>query len=264
MLQNYIGIDSGSTLSKAVLLREDKVIDSSILKTGWDPKFSAQQNYDSLLKNNAISMDEAIVSSTGYGREIIGFSDFIFTEIICHAQGGLFLVPGVQGIIDIGGQDSKIIKIENGKAAEFLMNDKCAAGTGRFLNVAAERLGIAFEEIDQRVNVHDFIPINSMCTVFAETEIVGLLSERKDRGKILAGVLQSIAQRVAQMIGRFNFSSDLPVLLTGGLSQSRALLEAISKATGLTVLTHQQAPMAGAIGACLCARQKILANNGGN
>ena len=257
MDQGFVGIDSGSTMCKAVLFQGSQVVHALMSKTGWNPKFSAKQNADLLLERNHVAREDIVFATTGYGRETIDFTDHIFTEIICHAFGGMHLVPGIQGIIDIGGQDSKVIKIANDRVVDFLMNDKCAAGTGRFLSMACETLGIELERIDEFVNLDDHIPINSMCAVFAESEIIGLLSMETDRSKIMAGVLQSIAQRIRQMIERLGFGQGVPLLMTGGLSRSQALIEAIAAATGLEVITHAMAPFAGAIGACICAQSRI-------
>lgn len=256
MANLHIGIDSGSTMCKTVLFANDTIIDTLIVKTGWNPKLSAWESLTSILEKNSLSRNDVIVSATGYGREAIDFSDHVFTEITCHAFGGMFLYPNAQGIIDIGGQDSKVIKIRNNKVADFIMNDKCAAGTGRFLSMACETLGVNLFDIDAFVDLKKAIPINSMCTVFAESEIIGLLSMQKERSEIMSGVLQSIAQKIRQMTGKMNFSTDTPLLMTGGLSKSAALLTAISDAIGLDVVTHQYASFAGAIGVCICSNNK--------
>lgn len=259
MKKSFIGIDSGSTMCKAVLFQDSRPVDVLISKTGWNPKVSARQNADLLLERNRLAPEDVVFAATGYGRESLDFTEHVFTEIICHAFGGMHLVPKVQGVIDIGGQDSKVIRISNGKVVDFLMNDKCAAGTGRFLSMACESLGIELANIDGFVNLEEFTPINSMCAVFAESEIIGLLSTGTDRSKIMAGVLQSIAQRIRQMIERLGFSPGAPLLMTGGLSRSKALLEAIAKAAGLEIITHAYAPYAGALGACICAQQRVAA-----
>lgn len=255
--KKHIGIDSGSTMCKAVLFCDDKVLDSYIIKTGWNPRLSATESLEFLLQKNGIVRSEVIISATGYGREAIDFADDIFTEITCHAFGGIQLLPETGGIIDIGGQDSKVIKIANKKVSDFLMNDKCAAGPGRFLSMACETMGIDLQDIDEFVDLSDAIPINSMCTVFAESEIIGLLSMQKERSQIMAGVLQSIAQKIRQMAGKMDFDTECPLLMTGGLSQSKALVSAISEATGLHVITQKQAIFAGAVGACICADKKV-------
>lgn len=256
MKEFYIGIDSGSTMCKSVLFNGKDIVDTYVIKTGWNPKLSASESLEYLLKENTISRDNVNITATGYGRETIDFADNIFTEITCHAYGGIYLKPEIQGIIDIGGQDSKVIQIQNQRVSDFLMNDKCAAGTGRFLSMACEILDIKLEDIDEFTDIIDPISISSMCTVFAESEIIGLLSMEKDRSKIMGGVLQSIAQRIRTMSGKINFDLEAPILMSGGLSKSESLIKIISKITGLKVGTHDNALFAGAIGACICAYNK--------
>jgi len=256
MKRHFIGIDSGSTMCKAVLFdRIDCVVkDFKSIKTGWNPKLSATECLDGLLSKNNLRREDISVSATGYGREAVDFSDYTFTEITCHGLGAAFLSPDVQGVIDIGGQDSKVIQMRGGKVVDFLMNDKCAAGTGRFLTMACSTLDIPLEDIDSFAHPipNEAITINSMCTVFAESEIIGALAAQKDRAKILTGVLQSISQRIRQMTAKFDFDKDIPMLMTGGLSRSQVLINVISHATGIKVVTHKHAIFAGAIGACLC------------
>lgn len=250
------GIDSGSTFCKVVLFDGKRLVDVHSIKTGWSPKSSATESLGLLLERNSVSRDEICVSATGYGREAVDFAEYTFTEITCHAFGAMFLCPDIGGVIDIGGQDSKVIELRNNKVGNFLMNDKCAAGTGRFLCMACDTLGIALEDIDSFAGRGEAIPINSMCTVFAESEIIGLLSMQKDRAEIMTGVLQSIAQKVKQMSGKFDFSSDVPLLMTGGLSRSSVIRRIISEVIGLDVVTDEYALFAGALGACICAVNK--------
>lgn len=252
-----LGLDSGSTMCKSVLFDGEKIMDTHIVKTGWNPKLSATESMELLLDKNDIPRDDVYISATGYGRDAIDFAHHVFTEITCHAYGAMSLAPATQGVIDIGGQDSKVIHIHNKKVINFLMNDKCAAGTGRFLSMACDTLEIPLEKIDEFAHPGEAIPITSMCTVFAESEIIGLLAMQAERSQIMAGVLQSIAQKIKQMVGKFDFDDDTPLLMTGGLSRSQALIKSISRATRLHVITHQDAIFAGAIGACICARDKI-------
>ena len=256
MKRYFIGIDSGSTMCKAVLYdRADSVVkDSKIIKTGWNPKLSATECLDALLGKNNLRREDISISTTGYGREAVDFADYTFTEITCHGLGSLHLKPDIQGVIDIGGQDSKVIQTRGGKVVDFLMNDKCAAGTGRFLTMACSTIDVPLEDIDNFAHPipNEAITINSMCTVFAESEIIGALATQKDRAKILTGVLQSIARKISQMTAKFDFEKDAALLMTGGLSRSQVLIGAISHAVGVEVITHERAVFAGAIGACLC------------
>lgn len=261
-MKYFLGIDSGSTMCKAVLFDGSRIIDRLSVKTGWNPSLSAEQCLDTLLTGKGIHREEVRISTTGYGREAIEFADDSFTEITCHAFGAMFLSPGIGGVIDIGGQDSKVIQIKDGKVINFLMNDKCAAGTGRFLSMACETLDVDIRKIDEFADPEGTIQVNSMCTVFAESEIIGLLSMKKDRSEIMTGVLRSIAQKVKQMTGKLNYSPEEPLLMTGGLSRSDLLMKIISKTIGLPVVTHEQALFAGAVGACVCAgnRQRKQGN----
>lgn len=256
MKDYYIGIDSGSTMCKLVLSHEQDIVDFHLSKTGWSPRLSASESLEQLLLRNALFPDDVIITATGYGRETIDFADYVFTEITCHAYGGMYFNPEIQGIIDIGGQDSKVIQIYDKKVSDFLMNDKCAAGTGRFLSMACDILDIDLFDIDEFTDIIDPISISSMCTVFAESEIIGLLSMEKDRSKIMGGVLQSIAQKIRAMTGKINFDLDIPIFMSGGLSRSNSLIEMISKTTGLKIVTHEYALYAGAIGACICGYNK--------
>ena len=263
MMQYYIGIDSGSTMCKAILFdsKNNTVVDFQSVKASWNPELSATECLEYLLERNTLGLGDVCVSSTGYGREVIDFAEHTLTEITCHGFGAMYLLPSIGGVIDIGGQDSKVIQINGGRVVDFLMNDKCAAGTGRFLSMACDTLGINLDDIDTFAHPNEAITINSMCTVFAESKIIGSLAMQKDRAKILMGVLQSIAQKIHQMAGKFDFDKNSPLLMTGGLSRSNILVKTISKAIGHDVITHEYAAFAGAIGACICAVNKDKQSN---
>ena len=258
MARYYIGIDSGSTMCKAVLFEREanEIVDLHTIKTGWNPKGSGLECMDVLLERNKLTREDVCVCATGYGREAIDFSRHTFTEITCHGFGAIYLMPDIGGVIDIGGQDSKVIQIKDGKLVDFLMNDKCAAGTGRFLSMACDTLGVELSDIDTFANPNEAITINSMCTVFAESEIISSLAMQKDRAKIMRGVLGSIANKISQMAAKFDFDANKPILMTGGLSRSTLLLRIISESVGLRVETHERATFAGAIGACICGMNK--------
>ena len=256
MIKLLAGIDSGSTMCKAVLFCGPKIVACHSVKTGWDPKLSAEECLAFLLAKHDLSRDDVCVAATGYGREAIDFAEYTFTEITCHACGAMFLMPDIGGVIDIGGQDSKVIHIQGGKAVNFLMNDKCAAGTGRFLSMACQTLGVLLEDIDEFADPHEAIPITSMCTVFAEAEIIGSLAMQKERSKIMTGVLHSIAQKIRQMTGKIDFAAGKALLMTGGLARSSLLRSIIAQTIGLEVIAHEHSLYAGAIGAAVCAAKK--------
>ncbi len=244
-----LGIDSGSTMCKAALVSNGEIIDCMSLASGWNTKETAIKLRDEILSKNKLEIKDCKIVSTGYGRENIDFADKSITEITAHGLGGLFLAPDIDGIVDIGGQDSKIIEVENGRLVNFVMNDKCAAGTGRFLEMACRKLEIPMEAIDDFIDTEDFVTINSMCAVFAESEIIGHLAASKDRAEILNGVIHSIGSRLISMMGKTSTNKTSKFLMTGGLSQSKEVVKSIEKSIGCKLTSHRLSPYAGAIGA---------------
>lgn len=243
----YIGIDSGSTNCKAVLFEYNRLLDTLIIETGWNPSISAKKAVDILLKRNKLSAKDIEVYSTGYGRDSIDFVEKSFTEITCHGVGGVSLNKDITGVIDIGGQDSKVIEVKNGNVVNFIMNDKCAAGTGRFLSISCNKLEILIEELDDFLVHNRSVKISSMCAVFAESEIIGLLAMKKDRVEILNGVLDSIVDKIESIIAKTSLEGK--ILFTGGLSSSKKLKEKLSNKTDLNIITNKYSIYAGAIGA---------------
>jgi predicted CoA-substrate-specific enzyme activase len=194
--------------------------------------------------------------ATGYGRYAISFADKRITEITCHARGVLHLHPEVRTIIEIGGQDSKIIRLsERGDVEDFSMNDRCAAGTGRFLEVLVDRLAFDIESLD-RFAGHSArpVPINSMCVVFAETEITGLLADGCPAEDIIAGVQESIARRVSGMLG-----GDIvaPIIFTGGVARFSAMRKGMERIVGMKMETPEHPELTGALGAALIASERV-------
>jgi len=257
-MRYFVGIDSGSTMCKAVLFdaAQNAVCSSIITKTGWNPATSAAAVLDDLLARHNISLTDVHICTTGYGREAIKQANSSFTEITCHTKGALHLSPTIGGVIDIGGQDSKVIELADGRVNNFLMNDKCAAGTGRFLTMACDTLGVEIADIDDFVHPITAVAINSMCTVFAESEIISSLAAEKERSQILRGVLESIAHKITQMMSKMSFDPTKPLLMTGGLARSQTLVDIIATMSGFTITTHPQAQLAGALGVCLCVISK--------
>lgn len=251
MKRYTLGIDYGSTYCKAVLFNGEKVVDKAIVKSGWQPEKIAFNVFENLLKNNNINKEQCKVISTGYGRESIGFADKSLTEITAHSLGSHFICPNINGIIDIGGQDSKVIKIQNGKVLNFYMNDKCAAGTGRFLDMACNTLEVPINDLDSFLNTDEFVSINSMCTVFAETEIIGLMSSSTPRELIINGVLHSVSLRINSMISKLQPKKDNVFMMTGGLSKSDKIVKIISDAIGFKIITNEDGQFAGALGAAI-------------
>lgn len=248
-----IGIDSGSTFSKAVIMKDKQILSYCIESTGWQPSKTAAEQIEKLCTQHGITSDECKIITTGYGRNNILNSHKSITEITCHAKGGAYLLEGAQAILDIGGQDSKVIGIRNGSADNFLMNDKCAAGTGKFLSMICDRLEIPFDRMNEYTNLETPAKINTMCAVFAESEIIGLIAGGETRENILGGVTVSISDKAIQLINKLGIPPKSTILFTGGLSQIEVVRQTVEKRSGHTVLSHKMSVFAGAIGAALAA-----------
>lgn len=252
---NYVGIDIGSTASK-VVVRGDQEL-HFVLPTGWSSKETTMTIKDKLLMQGIdVASTESRVTATGYGRVAVDFADHIITEITCHARGGRELCSDNCAVIDVGGQDTKIILIDQGMVQDFLMNDKCSAGTGKFLEIMANRLGVTLEELFSLAAKGEAVSISSLCTVFAESEVISYIGEGRKREDIAAGVVESVAVKVAQLAQR----KDLPdkVILTGGLSNNPYFTDVLSKKTGKHVEPTAFGRYAGALGASLLAEEKRL------
>ncbi len=249
------GIDAGSRAIKIAVIDAESldVLASGMTSQGVEQEALANGLFAKLLRKLKLRRkDVRRVVATGYGRNIIGFADTTVTEITCHACGVRRRVPNAHTVIDIGGQDSKLIRLnERGLVRDFAMNDRCAAGTGRFLEVVAARLGIKLEELgDVASKSHEPAAISSMCVVFAETEIVGLLAAGTPPEDIVAGVQGSIARRVAAMAGR---AVEAQVVFTGGVALVHGMDRALEAALNHPVTTAPDPQMTGALGAAILA-----------
>ena len=250
---NYVGIDIGSTASKVVARGETQM--EFVLPTGWNSKETTRIIQERLKEHNVDVLDETTkVVATGYGRIAVDFADYVITEITCHARGGRELGSDNCGIIDVGGQDTKVILVQNGRVQDFLMNDKCSAGTGKFLEVMANRLGVTLQELFDLAAAGEVLPISSLCTVFAESEVINYIGEGRKREDIAAGVVDSVAAKVAQLAQRKNLPEQ--VILTGGLSHSRYFTRILSAKMNQTVTPTDYGRYAGALGAALLAEEK--------
>lgn len=248
-----MGIDIGSAQTKAVLLEKETLapVARASQATGWNPKQSAEDVLDHLLAQESGVTVEGLVA-TGYGRVALPFADKNLTEISCHAKGAYHLFPKANVVIDIGGQDSKVICIDqNGSVRDFVMNDKCAAGTGRFLQSVATLLNLGIEELCALSEEEEPCSITSMCAVFAETEIIGLLARGTKPGAIAAGVLSSIARRIRTLAARIPMSGDC--IFTGGLAKSPVCARILAKELACPVNVPEYPEFTGALGAALIA-----------
>ncbi len=253
----FLGIDAGSRTIKAVLLSGDgEVIDSGVVDQGVKQAELAEALAADLIAGAGLARaDVAMTVATGYGRDHIELANTTFSEITCHARGAAHIAPDARTIIDIGGQDSKLIKLdEKGRVHDFAMNDRCAAGTGRFLEVVASRLEVPLAELDA-LSAASKSPciISSTCVVFAETEIIGLLAQEILPADIAAGIFAAIASRVQAMAGR---RVGEPVVMTGGAALFEGLHEALEKDFGVKITVIENPRLAGALGAALIAKDK--------
>ena len=250
----YVGIDIGSTASKTVVTGDREM--KFVLPTGWSSKETASEIASRLLDQGIDVMSEGVrVAATGYGRVAVDYADFVITEITCHGRGGRELAGNECAIIDVGGQDTKVILIDQGMIQDFLMNDKCSAGTGRFLEIMANTLSMRPNEMCELAREGSGVTISSMCTVFAESEVISLIGQGEKKENIAFAVVDSIVRKVAAQANRM--SEDRPMLcLTGGLCECSYISEALTKELGMEVKTDPQSRYAGAIGAALGAVKK--------
>ena len=247
MAKLIIGIDCGSAACKGVLLREGAIAATEVMPTGWNPKATARSIRDELLRVSNTRSEDIPIVATGYGRIGIDFADSTVTEITCHALGAEYLMPGVRTVIDIGGQDSKVISVAQGKVLSFQMNDKCAAGTGRFFEMSAHRMGVDLDDFSSLLEAGKSCALSSMCAVFADSEIVSLLASGKSREEVAGGIVRSVATRAIALAGRIAIES--PILLTGGLAGLGGLRLELERQIKAPVTALPFSRFAGAIGA---------------
>lgn len=249
----YVGIDIGSTASKVVVLDDSKkeILFKKVMPTGWS-SVETSKTIKEWLESNGVNEDNSKVVATGYGRVSVPFADKVVTEITCHAKGASFFNDTDMTIIDIGGQDTKAISYKNGMVEDFIMNDKCSAGTGKFLEVMANRLGVGLDEMFDLARTGKDVKISSMCTVFAETEIISLIGKGTPKEDIACGVINSIINKVKTLVHRLPDTDYY--FLTGGFSGNDYMTEHLSQLLSATVETNENARFAGAIGAAVLAR----------
>lgn len=245
-----VGIDIGSTATKVAVLHADDTIEKTYL---FDTGYNSRDMADKILKvleGDGITKDNAYFVATGYGRGSVLYADKRVTEITCHGKGAEYLFHQDGTVIDIGGQDTKGIMIKSGKVLRFIMNDKCSAGTGKFLEIMANRLALSSAELSEMARKGEQIEISSMCTVFAESEVISLIGNGVSRENIASGVVGSVVRKVTQLLTTVE---NTKYFLTGGLCEDSYLREKLEAALGAPVETVPMARFAGAIGAALAA-----------
>lgn len=251
----FAGIDAGSRTIKVVLYDDNgcRVVASGIKDQGVRQVDLAKAVFDEVTEKAGIERKNVgRIVATGYGRTAIDFANTTITEITCHACGVHHWMPDARTVVDIGGQDSKLLRLEpDGRVRDFVMNDRCAAGTGRFLEVVAERLGVRVGDLGALAQMAtNACAISSMCVVFAETEIIGLLASGETPENIVAGVQASITSRIASMAGR---SVAEPVVFTGGVALIPGMDKALESALGRKVAVCSEPQLTGALGAAILA-----------
>ena len=253
------GIDIGSLTAEVVIMEQDKMISYVIRPTGFNSKQAAEKAIKEALMKAGLNMaDLSSIVATGYGRISIDFADKIVTEITCHGRGAFFWDPTIRTVIDIGGQDSKVISLDRGgRVIDFAMNDKCAAGTGRFLEVMAQALELKLNELGPVSLKHKkSVVISSMCTVFAESEVVSLIAEGCAKEDILNGLHQAIASRVSAMAQSLRVEK--VVALCGGVAKNVGVVKALEQNLRVKVKVPAEPQIIAALGAAICAREMVV------
>ena len=256
-----MGTDSGSLTAKAVIMDSEKrIVANAVVQMGFVSQKALDIAIDTVLTEAGMKLDDmAYIVSTGYGRRRLKCSNKSVTEISCHAKGAHFLNPDVKTVIDIGGQDSKVIAVDHqGNASNFAMNDRCAAGTGKFLEVMAKALEVDLEKTgEMALQYTNKLEISSVCAVFAETEVISLVAQGNSIPDILAGLHEAIASRILGMVSRVGQRQ--PVMMTGGVAKNIGVVKALEKAMGVSIIVPPQCQIVGAIGAALFAAAAVPA-----
>ena len=255
----FAGIDSGSTSTDVVILDKDQnIVTGIILPTGAGAAIGAERALEEALKDAGLQREDIdAMVTTGYGRTAISDGDKSITEITCHARGAHFLNPEVRTVIDIGGQDSKVIRLdEKGAVANFVMNDKCAAGTGRFLEMMARTMEMSLDDMGKAgLSYKEDITISSMCTVFAESEVVSLIAQNKATDDIVHGLNKAVASKTAALAKRVG--GEERYMMTGGVSKNQGLVKTLEEKLGTTLVISDKAQLCGALGAALFAKDMV-------
>jgi predicted CoA-substrate-specific enzyme activase len=256
---HFAGIDIGSTMTKVVLLDKNRNLLSAIKgPTGPEHRQLANQVMRQALEQASLQIDDiSCIVATGYGRVNVPFADRQMTELSCHAKGVSSLFPHVSTAIDIGGQDTKCLKIDNGRLINFVMNDKCSAGTGRFLEVTAAALGISVADLgDISLKATKKIQISNICTVFAQQEVVALLSRGEKLEDIVAGLHDALGSRVIALARRLGIKPDL--VLTGGVAKNNGMVRAMRERLNYEVFVPEEPLLTGALGAAILAQEAYM------
>lgn len=253
----FAGIDIGSRAAKAVIMKDDDIIASAICDTGPESVKTAYHVMEQALNGTGLSLDDITYTvATGYGRVLVPFAAENVSEISCHARGITWYFPSVRTILDMGGQDCKGINCdENGVVTNFIMNDKCAGGTGRFLEMIADVLNVSLEESgDLALKSTNMIPFNTICAVFAKSDAIAYLRKGVAKSDILAGLHEAIATRSLNLLKRISMEKEFTI--TGGISKNKGMVRKLTEKVGMEPLLCDDPQLAGALGAAVFAAER--------
>ena len=260
----FAGIDIGSRGSKGAILRDETLAASVILETGPDSAETAEEVFGAMSKQTGLSIEDMdYIVSTGYGRVLVPFAHVNVSEISCHAKGAHWYYPSVRTILDMGGQDCKAISLDDdGRVTQFFMNDKCAGGTGRFLEVIADVLRLRLEDIGPvSLESTEKYPFNTVCAVFAKSDALSLLRKGVPKCDILSGLHDAISTRCCNLLKRVSVKKDFTI--TGGIAKNVGMVAKIEEKLGVTAVLAQDPQIVGAVGAALFARERFLQKQNG-
>ena len=252
----FAGVDIGSRTCKGVIIDNNgRLIIDIVRKTGLEGNKIALDCFEKMLTRSGLKRKQIkYIVSTGYGRRNVDFADKEITEITCHAKGAIRLFPNIRGLIDIGGQDSKVISLSSdGKVKDFSMNDKCAAGTGKFLETMALTLNISLDELSKLgLQTDESVDISNVCTVFAESEVINHVHSGKPKEAIINGLYQSVANKILKQINGINISSK--VAMSGGVAKNKGVVKKIEQNLGFSLEVPSKPQIVGALGAANLAK----------
>lgn len=255
------GVDIGSITAKTVVMTDGKqILSSKVVHQGIVNEEAARTCLQAALDKAGVRQEDLdFMITTGYGRDLVSFGDRSITEITCHAAGVHHLLPEAQTVIDVGGQDSKVIAVDsNGKVTTFRMNDKCAAGTGRFLEVMANALRVELTALGEVALQSDNpAPVSSVCTVFAESEVVSLSARGFPKVDIVGGIHEAIGNRLSSMVRAVGLREQ--VVMTGGVAKNRGVIRALERLLGVSIVVPPEPQIVGALGAALFALRQVSA-----
>ena len=257
----FTGIDVGSLSTDVVIMDpEGHISGYSVIQTGANSTEAAEEGLEEALRNAGLTRSQLTRTvATGYGRVSVPFADKKVTEISCHGRGAFRLYPDVGTVIDIGGQDSKVIRVgEGGRVIDFTMNDKCAAGTGRFLDVMAAKLQVSLDEMGKlSMAAEKEVSVSSVCTVFAESEVVSLVAQNQPKEEIIKGLHRAIVNRVWSMVQSVGIHGE--VMMSGGVAKNVGVVKLMEEKLGRNVRVYREPQIVGALGAAIFAQELLEA-----